>query len=62
MGTFSGWESLLLGALLILLIFWMRPGIKASLEQSKNATADWPGVLVPLVFVVMFVIFLVAMV
>ena len=62
MDAFSSWESLLLGVMVILIIFWMRPGIKASLEQSKKAEADWGGVLLPLGFVVMFVIFLVAMV
>ena len=62
METFSSWESLLLGAMVLLIIFWMRPGIKASLEQSKNAESDWGGVLLPLTLVVMFVIFLVAMV
>lgn len=62
METFSSWESLLLGVMVILIIFWMRPGIKASLEQSKNAEADWSGLLLPLGLVVLFVIFLVAMV
>ncbi|MGR9115768.1 MAG: hypothetical protein ACU85E_08375 [Gammaproteobacteria bacterium] len=62
MEAFSSWESLLLGALVILVIFWMRPGIKASLEQSKSVESDWGGLLLALGFVVMFVIFLVAMV
>ena len=62
MGDFSSWESLLLGVMVILIIFWMRPGIKASLEQSKNAESDWGGLLLPLAFVVMFIVFLVAMV
>ena len=54
MEAFSSWESLLLGV--------MKPGIKASLEQSKNAESDWGSLLLPLGFVVLFVIFLVAMV
>ena len=62
MGTMSTWESLLLGAMVILLIFWFRPGIKATLEQSRHAEKDWGGLLVPLGFVIMFVIFLVMMV
>ncbi|CAA9892614.1 conserved hypothetical protein [Candidatus Methylobacter favarea] len=62
METFSTWESLLLGAVVLLVIFWMGPGIKASLEQSRNAKPDWPGVLVPIGLVVLFVIFLIAMV
>ena len=62
MEAFSSWESLLLGVMVILIIFWMKPGIKASLEQSKNAESDWGSLLLPLGFVVLFVIFLVAMV
>jgi hypothetical protein len=58
----SSWEQLLLGALVILLIWWMRPGIKAATEISKQAKPDWQGLLLPLGFVVMFVIFLIAMV
>lgn len=58
----TGWESLLLGALLLLVMFWMWPGIKGSLEMSKKAETDWGGLLLPIAFVVMFVIFLIAMV
>ena len=62
MESLSTWESLLLGAMVILVIFWFRPGIKASLEQSRNAEKDWGSLLLPLGFVLLFVIFLVAMV
>jgi hypothetical protein len=62
MQTFSTWESLLLGAMAILAIFWMKPGIKAAMEQSRQAKRDWQGVLVPLALVVLFIIFLIAMV
>lgn len=62
METLSTWEALILGALAILLIFWMGPGIKATWGQSKNAQMDWPGLLWPLAFVVLFVIFLIAVV
>jgi hypothetical protein len=58
MEAFSSWESLLLGVMVLLIIFWMRPGVKASLEQSRKAPADWSAVLVPLGLVVLFVIFL----
>lgn len=44
--------------MVLLIIFWMRPGIKASLEHSQKAPADWMSVLVPLGLVVLFVIFL----
>jgi|APLak6261674355_1056100.scaffolds.fasta_scaffold00357_9 hypothetical protein len=56
------WESLILGALALLLLFWMQPGIKAALARSKQAPSDWPSVLLPLGLVVMFVLFLIAMV
>ncbi len=59
---FSLWESLLLGVMVLGIIFWMRPGIKASMKVSRNAKSDWVGLLIPIGFVIMFVLFLVAMV
>lgn len=58
----STWENVILGALALLLLFWMRPGIKAALARSKQAPSDWPSVVVPILMVVMFVLFLIAMV
>lgn len=58
----SVWENVFLGAMALGLIFWMRPGIKASLQQKKDAPADWAGALIPIVGVVLFVIFLIMMV
>lgn len=58
----SNWENLILGALAILLLFWFQPGIKAALVRSKQAQSDWPSLLVPLGLVVLFVLFLIAMV
>jgi hypothetical protein len=58
----STWESLLVGALVILVIFWMSPGIKAALARSRDSKSDWPAALVPLALVILFVIFLIAMV
>ncbi|MEQ1558302.1 MAG: hypothetical protein ABL933_05105 [Methyloglobulus sp.] len=62
MQPLSTWENVLLGALALLVIFWMKPGIKASIEKSKTAQADWPGALIPLALVVVFVLVLIAMV
>lgn len=59
---FSLWENLLLGAMALGVIFWMKPGIKSSFKIGKNAESDWMGVLVPIGLVVMFVIFLISMV
>lgn len=58
----SPWENLLLGLLALLILFWMRPGVKAAIERSKNSPSDWPGLIVPLLAVAMFVLFLISMV
>ncbi|WFP49608.1 hypothetical protein PL263_16090 [Methylomonas sp. EFPC3] len=58
----SPWENLLLGLLALLILFWMRPGVKAAIERSENSPSDWPGVIVPLLAVAMFVLFLISMV
>ncbi len=62
METLSTWESLLLGVMALLLIFWFRPGIKAAMQRSSEAESDWPAVILPLGLVILFVIFLIAMV
>jgi hypothetical protein len=59
MGSLSTWESVLLGAMLILILFWFGPGIKATMERSRNAEKDWRGLLLPIGAVVLFVIFLI---
>jgi hypothetical protein len=58
----SNWENLILGAMAILLLFWFQPGIKAALARSKHAQSDWASLMVPLGLVVVFVLFLIAMV
>ena len=58
----SNWENIILGAMAILLLFWFQPGIKAALARSKQAESDWPSLLAPLGLVVLFVLFLIAMV
>jgi TRAP-type C4-dicarboxylate transport system permease small subunit len=62
MESYSVWENLLLSLMVLGMLFWMGPGIKATMEKSRTAKADWLGVIVPIGFVVMFVIFLIAMV
>lgn len=59
---FSLWENILLGMMVLGVIFWMRPGIKSSIQLSKNAESDWMGVFLPIAFVIIFVVFLIAMV
>lgn len=58
----SAMENILLGILVILLLFWIRPGIKATMARSKQTPADWQSVVLPIGLVVMFVFFLIAMV
>jgi hypothetical protein len=59
MQTMSTWEMVLLGALALLVLFWAGPGVKAMLEQSRQAKQrDWAGLLVPLLLVIAFVILL----
>lgn len=59
MEQMATWETVVLGALVILIIFWFRPGIKETLRRSQEAEKDWPAVLVPILLVVLFVVFLV---
>ena len=58
----STMENLVLGALAVLLLFWIWPGIKPALEKGKQSPADWPSVITPLGLVIIFVIFLLYMV
>ena len=58
----SLWENLLLGVMVLGVILWMRPGIKSSMQQTREAKSDWMGALIPIGFVVIFIIFLIAMV
>ncbi|MEN8261178.1 MAG: hypothetical protein ABFS02_11435 [Pseudomonadota bacterium] len=57
----SVWETLLLGVVVLLVVLWFRPGIKAALERSRTAEKDWPGALIPIAMVVLLVIFLIMM-
>ncbi|QKT04003.1 hypothetical protein HUS23_09330 [Ectothiorhodospiraceae bacterium 2226] len=57
------WEQLLLGVLVLLVLLWFGPGIKAVFKQSSEAQErDWMGVLVPIAFVVLFVLLLIMLV
>ncbi len=57
----SLWEALLIGALVLLLLFWFAPGVRDAMRNSPRGTAeDWRGVLLPLGLVVLFVILLIA--
>lgn len=55
----SMWETILLGAVVLVVLLWFRPGIKASLERSQKAEKDWAGALFPIAIVVLFIVFLI---
>lgn len=59
MGNYSIWETIVIGIVAILVIFWFSPGIKAAMERGKQVQADWPAVLIPLGIVALFVYFLI---
>lgn len=56
------WEQLLVGALVAVMLFFWWPGIKATMARSREAEKDWGGLLLPIGVVVLFVLFLIAMV
>ena len=54
---------IILGAVALGVLFWVGPGIKGMLKQSRQAeNKDWAGVLLPIIIVVIFVFFLIKMV
>ena len=54
---------IMLGAIALGVLFWIGPGIKGALQQSREAeNKDWSGALVPIIIVVIFVFFLIQMV
>lgn len=57
------WQMLIAGVIVLLVLLWMRPGLRAAFEQSRQAKdRDWAGVLLPLGIVVLFVILLISIV
>jgi len=54
------WEQIALGALALLVLFLFRPGIKATIERSRNAEEKHWGTLALLaVVLIAFVVFLI---
>ncbi|MCX7089240.1 MAG: hypothetical protein NTV00_14460 [Methylococcales bacterium] len=62
MQSYAWWENLILGALVLMVVFWMQSGTKLAFQRSKSVPSDWFAVLLPLGFVVLFVVFLIVMV
>jgi hypothetical protein len=59
MNGFSLWETLAIGALALLAVFWFAPGLRGATLRARRAEADWGAALVPLGLVAAFVIFLI---
>jgi len=56
------WENIIMGVMALGLVAWMLPGVKSSMQRSKEAQSDWAGFLFPIAGVILFVIFLISMV
>jgi cytochrome b561 len=58
MGT---WEAIALTGLGILIVMLYRPGLRAAMEKSRQAqNQDWQSLLAPILLVILFVLFLIA--
>jgi len=54
------WEKILIGAIMVAVVLFFRPGIRAALERSRRAEdRDWGAVLVPVGAVVLFVVLMI---
>ena len=63
MEQLSTFEMIMLGAVALGVLFWAGPGVKAMLEQSRQAeNKDWAGALLPIIIVIIFVFLLISMV
>jgi RsiW-degrading membrane proteinase PrsW (M82 family) len=63
MESMALWEKLLLGALVVLVLLWFRPGLKAAFKERRNASREeWMSLLVPIALVAGFVVLLMMLV
>ncbi len=56
------WELIALGAIGLVVILLFFPGLKRLNEESRKAEKDWPGVLLPIGAVILFVLLLIIVV
>lgn len=58
------WEIILAGAAAILVTMWFLPGIRSQFQRQEESDVpkDWRGVILPLVFVALFVALLISLV
>ena len=60
--SLATWELILLGAIGLIVILLFFPGLRRLSEESKKAEKDWPGFLLPIGAVILFVVLLIVMV
>jgi len=53
------WEQIAAAAIAVLVLFFFSRGLKGTMERSKQAEKDWPGLLIPMAFVVGLIIFVI---
>jgi len=53
------WSAIFLVLGAVALLFLVLPGLKASIERSREVESNWPAVVLPLVALVVFVLFLI---
>ena len=54
------WEKILIGALVVLLLLWFRPGLKTAFQERRKASREeWMSVLIPIALVAAFVTLLI---
>ncbi len=60
MESMALWEKLLLGVLVVVVLLWFRPGLKAAFKERRAASqAEWISALIPIALVAAFVVLLI---
>lgn len=55
-------EAILVGIIALLVIWWFRPGLRAAFQRSRSTEHHWGDLLLPIGWVIAFVIFLILIV
>ncbi|WP_290653077.1 hypothetical protein [Aquisalimonas sp.] len=61
----AAWEMVLAGIFAVLVTMWFLPGIRESMKRDKEQAdqpKDWRGLILPLIFVILFVMLLISIV
>lgn len=60
--SLATWELIALGAIGLVVLLLFIPGLRRLSEESRKAEKDWPGFLLPIGAVILFVVLLIMMV